>query len=229
MTRRIMKPQPGFDAHRVVSPGTEQFFHDGEPDGWRPSKVWKLQEASGTNGGGTTLSKSYRCPYGRPGDLLWVKETFEVLAYNEESKSLSIRYEDDDVMMCNLENREWTKFSKWKKKYGRKSSLFLFKSCSRIWLQVEWVRVERLQDISEEDAVSEGIENYITDTDVLPVYRNYTVTRKELEADHWAHCADDSIDSFKSLWMSINGPESWENNPWVWVIKFKVLSTTGMP
>lgn len=81
-----------------------------------------------------------------------------------------------------------------------KPSIHMPKAAARIWLEVTNVRAERLQDISEEDAKAEGIESWI-----------------------------DAIDNFKQLWQSINGQENWEANPWVWVVEFKVLSTTGKP
>jgi len=84
-----------------------------------------------------------------------------------------------------------------------KPSIFLRKEHARIWLEVENVDKERLHDISGADAVAEG-------ASLLP---------------------DNGIaySRFQELWCAINGRESWDANPWVWVIKYKVLSTTGRP
>lgn len=99
---------------------------------------------------------------------------------------------------------------KWKD-LSWKPSIHMPKAAARIWLEVEEVRVERLQDIGHQDAVDEGILREWDGTKYW--YQDYTkgaqgmVTVSQL--------------SYKSLWESINGPESWEQNPFVWVIKFK--------
>lgn len=156
--------------------------------------------------------KDIICPYGKPGDILWVKETFTILDWWEDSKAVQVMYEDGKTLVGQLTEREWLKFKKWKQKEGRKSSLFMFKSLSRIWLKVTNVRVERLQDISEEDAITEGVDfRYDKDEYGLVIYDGKA---KRM---------------FEELWQSINGPESWDLNPYVWVVEFEVLSTTGKP
>lgn len=84
---------------------------------------------------------------------------------------------------------------------------------SRILLEITAVRVERLQDISEADAIAEGVEPF---RDFLP-------------AGHWKRYHDGAtngyvdcpIASYASLWTTINGAGSWAANPWVWVVEFK--------
>ena len=98
------------------------------------------------------------------------------------------------------------------------------KDIARIWLEVAFtsVRLERLQDISEEDAIAEGIEradNFFGCT----CWKAYG----EPEGSDVV-CPDDPIGSFRTFWESTGGGD-WDANPWVWVIDFKVLSTTGMP
>lgn len=109
---------------------------------------------------------------------------------------------------------------------------------ARIWLEVTDVRVERLQDIKSEDILKEGVRYNVVQSDipgkVNPVFKisgpnnaisfmpkNWEELPEELKEDvllyaHWAE-----------LWSEINGPESWQANPWVWVVSFKLLSTTG--
>ena len=84
---------------------------------------------------------------------------------------------------------------------------------SRITLEVVSVRVERVQDISEEDAMSEGIESWEERgfDDAQDYYLDYVTGGHVYNAK----------DSFRSLWQSIKGPGSWEANPWVWVVEFK--------
>ncbi|WP_432328883.1 hypothetical protein ACRQ5D_10770 [Mucilaginibacter sp. P25] len=93
---------------------------------------------------------------------------------------------------------------------------FLPKEFSRIWLEITDIRIDRLNDITEADAIAEGVE--IVSHDGL--YKHYYDKNFEFES---------SVESFTTLWVSINGLSSWEKNPWVWVISFKALSTNGKP
>lgn len=94
------------------------------------------------------------------------------------------------------------------------------KEAARIWLRVKEVRVERLQDITEQDAAAEG-----ADKGIFRYGPNTLKHECHLETNNHAHY----FDGFKYLWMTINGYESWKQNPWVWVVSFEVLSTTGKP
>ena len=167
---------------------------------------WKdlCYSGSSETGGGTFV---LNCLFGQPGDRLWVRETF----IEFPAGSFNFKTEPDPVF-------EQTK-TPWK------PSIHMPKTAARIWLEVEEVKVERLQDISEEDSYREGIKS-----DGLMVHCAV--------CNHGYHNGTDLIcedgffytarSSFQSLWHSINGVGSWEANPWVWVVKFKVLSTTGM-
>ncbi|MGZ4992589.1 MAG: hypothetical protein ACXV8U_03170 [Methylobacter sp.] len=85
---------------------------------------------------------------------------------------------------------------------------------SRISLEITGIRVERLQDISEIDAIAEGIERTITGDG----WRRYA--DKDTESAGIYPCVTE-IESYRSLWESLNGIESWNANPWVWVVEFK--------
>ncbi len=138
-----------------------------------------------------------KCPYGKPGDRLWVRETFT------ESSSGVIYRADPMFDHCKKGDISW----KWK------PSIFMPRKFSRITLEITNVRVERLQDITEDDADDEGVE--ICGYDQLfgcPYYKNY-------QGGKPFYCG--GKDSFKSLWESINGPASWSTNPFVWVVEFK--------
>lgn len=122
------------------------------------------------------------CPYGGPGDRLWVKETrWRNGGYVADGPSP-------------LKND------------GKVPSLFMKRWASRIFLELTAVRAERLQEISEADAEAEGVQ-------VQPIMR-----------------ADEPLtthrEQFRLLWESINKGEleSWEANPWVWVLGFRRLS-----
>lgn len=155
-----------------------------------------------------------KCPYGQPGDLLWVRETHDPTGCGG-----SILYKADYTL---LELSQAAKgVFRWK------PSIHMKKDYARIWLQVEEIGVERLQDISEEDAKAEGILPLAASSAQLAthgqLYFDYSKPKQlfnEGLPPFW---------SFNSLWCSINGGDSWEENPWLWVVKYKVLSTTGKP
>lgn len=86
---------------------------------------------------------------------------------------------------------------------------------SRITLEITGVRVERLQDISEADAVAEGVERTVTGDG----WRRYCAD-PEQEAAGLTPCAT-AVDSYRSLWEQINGPGTWDANPWVWAVEFR--------
>ena len=137
------------------------------------------------------------------GDILWVRETWQT-AWNFYKKSCETIYKadggywiDDDGIM------------KWK------PSIYMPKEAARIFLEVSNVRVERLKDISEEDAIEEGIEIIHYAENILPVFRNYLLKEKKGTLNPRL--------SFRTLWEKINGEDSWNANPWVWVYEFKVV------
>ena len=120
-----------------------------------------------------------------------------------------------------------------------KPSIHMPRWASRITLEITDVRVERLQNISEADAIAEGIAPLFSGEEVagrpdcaldpMP-WRNYLwhghVGRSILAAqsDAWPHqfsSYDTAVGSYSSLWASINGAESWDANPWVWAVSFK--------
>jgi hypothetical protein len=105
------------------------------------------------------------------------------------------------------------------------------KEAARIWLQITDVKAERLQDISEEDAIAEGI-CCVDDSPVL--YENYLFNKKKAMWPGFGNITKtygftNPYHSFRSLIEKINGAQSWDANPWVWAIKYKVISTTGKP
>jgi len=156
-----------------------------------------------------------RCPYGNIGDLLWVRETYTILEPEHCTDGMKSRfYFKADH---HESNEEWRKECiadgypyKWI------PSIHMKKDHARIWLKITDIRVERLQNITEESAKAEGVESkfkkYKEDKeDGAIVYKNYRDNSIYL----------DPKSSFCSLWVKINGKGSWELNPWVWVIQFE--------
>lgn len=146
------------------------------------------------------LATMAKCPYGQVGDVLWVRETF--------GQGVSGKYyykTKNDMVTDELAEQLVIRW---------KSPRFMTKNAARIWLRITNVRVERLQDISEEDAVAEGVDNWTWKNMATPQnWMDYT--------DPTSPPLCSAYDSFCSLWDSINGEQSWNDNPWVWVIKFE--------
>ncbi|KIQ56456.1 hypothetical protein [Pseudomonas fluorescens] len=167
------------------------------------------------------------CPYGQPGDRLWVRETWGVISHtwNEhgdmvdwvpDRPATAIRelpfgrgYYSGHVIYAADGPNEWAgdddgggePRSAWH------PSIHMPRRASRILLEVTDVRVERLQDISDEQALAEGAQQYGDGN-------GYHVEDGQFYTDH-------PYETFAGLWQSINGEESWRSNPWVWVVEFK--------
>ncbi|HFT4734949.1 TPA: hypothetical protein ACQTXM_006576 [Pseudomonas aeruginosa] len=144
------------------------------------------------------------CPYGQPGDRLWVREAWaadaqvDAIAPSDLSQGEPIWYPAD----LSVRQTGCSMISK-----GRvRPSIHMPRWASRILLEITAVRVERLQDISKEQAKAEGVRD---------------VGEGSFDVEDSKHFAADPRESFASLWSSINGESSWDANPWVWVVEFK--------
>lgn len=147
-----------------------------------------------------------RFPYGAPGDQLWVRETWCQGADDGRQVPLRMatlyRADGEHVTLSDGDgftqtNRDGSEKSPWR------PSIHMPRWASRITLRITGVRVERLQDISEDDARAEGCP-------YPPEWAGRFMDRDET-AKTW----------FKSIWNQINGPDAWDDNPWVWVIAFE--------
>lgn len=155
------------------------------------------------------------CPYGQPGDRLWVREAFCKII-GQSGGWIETDYRATYTHGFRLGDslgirKKWT------------PSIHMPRDASRITLEITGVRVERLQDISEADAMAEGIER-AEDFFGCPCWRAYD----EPEGSDVVF-PDDPIGSYASLWMSINGPGSWDANPWVWVLEFRRIGEEPTP
>ncbi len=139
-----------------------------------------------------------KCPFGKVGDVLWVRETFTI---------------QDKIYKFLADNLDWLGIVKWK------PSIFMPKEACRLFLEITNIKVERLQDITSEDALSEGIE--VGETVKCPLSGNKLHTYKNYVTQEFKWSSP--IISFMTLWKKINGADSWNKNPWVWVIEFKQI------
>lgn len=190
-TRRIIKPQPTLSENTGFN--------------WKGAAY-----GIGFERGETARNFSkHCCPYGKPDDRLWVREThYLVRAQGKpDGHVIEIDYKadpDHPIRMCP---------QKWR------PSIHMPRSASRILLDIISVRVERLNDISEGDAKAEGI--FELDYCGQKTYQNYLLSNEEAEC---SPMLASPVASFTSLWESINGADSWQANPWVWVIEFRRIA-----
>lgn len=150
----------------------------------------------------TRTGDSLMCPYGAPGDRLWVRETcraeelpdgLDGIRYAADKAFVAIRGSDAD---------RWIQLNAYRGKKGAVvPPIHMPRWASRIVLEITGVRVERLQSISEADAEAEGI-NFL---------RSVPDADETLDARGLFHC----------LWDGINGDGAWAANPWVWVVEFR--------
>lgn len=147
--------------------------------------------------------QSILSPY-QPGDLLWVREAFRYV------RTLGVAGAEGDPEVieyrCGPEVKSFQK-GIWK------PSIHMPREASRITLEVTNVRCERLQDISEADAIAEGVERFVMPNSGRVAFQNYN--------KHAFDYCDKALSSFASLWQSIHGPDSWNANPFVWVYEFR--------
>jgi len=194
------------------------------------------------------------CPFGKPGDVLYVRETMRVASWDCEGW-FQFAYKADEGFMNHdgglYENDDdgekemawYLKAGDYLERIGAEQdeegiyrnftlpwtpAIHMPKAAARIWLEVVSIGVERLQDISEEDAKGEGILFY--NDEGRNRYKDYSDAARGYDDLKLGYPSFGiAKTSFCTLWEKINGRESWNANPWVWVVEYKVLSTTGKP
>lgn len=187
-TRRLMKIQPKPSESR---PGDFWFS---------AKKLESMVHVSDLAPGNSPIAdchlffQEHCCPFGKVGDRLWVRETWTPESVDAEEG----RYAPDYRVMANGQPTE----GKWR------PSIHMPRWASRITLEITCVRVERLNSMSEEDAIAEGC---VGGHGSIPGYM-YSATPHE----HFHH-----------VWTSIYGDDSWQANPWVWVIEFERVEASN--
>lgn len=221
-TRRIVKPAPpSIETIRKLSGSGFGLFNDrtSPPAVHRVTgPVWAVRETVGQT--------EWKCPYGQIGERLWVRETLEAVVDTkfDDSETMPIaRYAAD----C---SHIWTtgpRREPWLWKNRALPSIHMPRRLCRILLEITEVHAERLQDVTTDDIIAEGVQIPVTERghplivvtgkcppiDYLrsqntPGSAPYTLS--ELLRAHWA-----------SLWDGINGAGEWASNPWVWAVSFK--------
>lgn len=159
-----------------------------------------------------TTTAEFKCPYGQPGDRLWVRETFQLGTCDNPKCHGMAGYSDGE---SKLHPDSQPGSESWARLWRRIPSIHMPRWASRITLEVTAVRVERLLDITESDALSEGV----------------TIPADNPDYDEDDPCDDDPCNyksAFLYLWDALNARRGygWESNPWVWVVEFKRLEAT---
>jgi hypothetical protein len=163
--------------------------------------------------GGCPHDSSHQCaveleqsaPLGKPGDRLWVRENFAIRGICCGMKpSEAAKFASKEAWVYEADNPTWSA--------GWRPSIHMPRVASRLTLELTAVRAERLQDISFADAAAEGVWTWeLSDAKTKP---GETLLMHENVS---------SVDKYRDLWNSINGPGSWDKNPWVWCYSFKKL------
>ncbi len=184
VTRRVMAPQPTWineAAGSYVSRASGRFY--------APRDEWLHWR------GERVTPNDPRCPFGQPGDRLWVRETFN--RTNPGGADGVFYYRADGQFPAAIGGGGFHGTEAWK------PSIHMPRWASRILLEITAVRVERLNDISCEQARAEG----------YPADREAETGGSDMDAWLW----------FRSQWDAIAGQGSYNENPWVWVVEFKVV------
>lgn len=197
MTRRVLKPQPtktNICCIDQISGREDGVFH-----------TW-LRDDSGLGCNEDFNPEMWKCPYGQPGDRLWVRETFSLVHFDKDPET---GFCDDchgshDIPPAKTDfwtevykaDRYFEDYEADGKGFVWRPSIHMPRWASRITLEIVSVRVERLQEIGVDDAKKEGVDQFSVQ---FPV-------------------------EFKTLWDSLNAKTyPWHSNPWVWVIEFRKL------
>ncbi|WP_271103732.1 hypothetical protein [Pseudomonas tohonis] len=219
-TRRVMKHQPHEDASVTVENYNVTVVdrHGEQQPGPEVFGAWWSDGEHGCV-----------CPYGQPGDRLWVRESWWQAGdwqatYPEDDTgawfgSKRIVYSADGTPP-NEPNRHYPaglrngaySAAEPNKIWRHRPSIHMPRAYSRILLEITDVRVERLQDISDEQALAEGI-----DQDALADAQD----RYDMVADHNMTGRPTAVGAFRDLWAGIHGIDSWDANPMVWVVEFR--------
>lgn len=198
MTRRVIKPQPMWrkaPVDKLISDGWAWMYGGTKLEAWPDAEKFAKELAK-------------YCPYGKPGDTLWVRETTYLFGKWVKNGTTKIgkqkwKFVWDNSQPVFYEDCKPSDVKRLKSEIGyfKRPSIFMPRKAARLFLTVKNIRVERLQDITEEDAIAEGVKAYGPN--------NCSGTSARI--------------AFAELWDSLNEKRGygWDTNPWVWVVEFE--------
>lgn len=242
-TRRVAKFAPHPDAPNVnlAFSGLEA----GTYSTGQPASGWVLR-SRGAMGCWNDRTKPLRCPYGSPGDLLWVRET--CCAVELPDGRDGVRYTANNEWLAIQNTAEaadcWVELNHYRGKRGQPvNSIHMPRWASRLTLELTDIRIERLQNISEADAIAEGASSRPNCSGFRAGYDGWSMDWSQVGQPSRIYKSDETLTehdisltsaktAFGSYWNEVHGgphwnlkPESeepWELNPWVWVLVFRV-------
>lgn len=205
-TRRIVNPQPPFDC------ADDEVLVEYDGCMGYPAMVASWE--------GESEIHNVKFPYGVKGDILWVRENYLKPPFITEKMlrdGADTWPKFDYSASCSEVEIEQYKEWGWK----HKPSIHMPKIACRIFLKIKSIRVEKLQEICESDAIAEGVNK----SDIPNKFEHYSpelsFNKNDLELGYpYTHSAKAS---FRTLWKSIYGQNQWDVNPFVWVIEFEKL------
>lgn len=203
MVRAILEGRKS-QTRRVIKNATGAFW---DHAGWRPvvdgGRVDRWEDVDGRLAPIGAGAPRPTCPYGEPGDRLWVRESLWHDDGMSAMQPTSIKYAADVI---DPRPDQFFPVENWRKV----PSIHMPRWASRITLEVKAVRVERVQDISAADAMAEGV--------ALPSVPVTEINKRPFDA---GNCRA-AVEAFARLWDLINGnAHPWASNPWVWVVEFE--------
>lgn len=217
-TRRVIKPQPHVDEMGNAIWGNWNLGQNHEP---HIKKILTIKKLRGI-----------RCqPYGTPGSLLWVRETFAITHQSQGHEYPEVEVEDCDKIPKDCGGAYWKPCyqADWKRAesyedrgFKWRPSIHMPRWTNRLTLDVKDIRVERLQDISSSDCIAEGIcrTGSIVEPNRWAQYGAISKDQHDKVNVDIEFMGKSPKEAFELLWESINGAENWQANPWVWIISF---------
>jgi len=210
-TRRVIKPQP----KAIIT--THGFWQSDDDGSWAWCYQTPVQDSNLTWNDCRLLGNG-KCPYGKVGDHLWVRETWQVHQLDGPAghkEFPNILYRADSSTRLLIDKCVWKYVrdeSKWR------PSIYMPRWASRIALEITDIRVGQVQNISAVSCYREGT---YTAQNITTTYHGLHCWSPEFEATF-------AKQAFKLLWDSLNAKRgySWDSNPWVWVVEFKQVKET---
>lgn len=214
MVRALLHDEnPKTQTRRVVKPQPPAKFCEGDVAAITNGSHWTISKMPGHKAWHPDPHPGIVCPYGQPGDRLWVRESYRL-----RRESLNGAPMDGVAPNMFCDSTRWFEADGAAPElFGKlRPSIHMPRWASRITLEVAHVRVERLQDISYEDALAEGVSDFaatFADEEKNAIGETPEQTARRLE---WPQR------QYRSLWDGLNAARGygWDTNPWVWVIEF---------
>ena len=213
-TRRVVAPSPGKQREWLTPESIASVPHGAIINGG-----WQMHHPrAGTRFAGVDVAHDspfgwIKCPYGAPGDTLWVRETFfeeydpnTCRPYDPPRYHYRATYEGEEPYLMDGDGYlEVTKRGEFRSPW--RPSIHMPRDASRLSLRIKSVRVERLQEISQGDAQAEGLSGPMIDAELDAIVNQIGLAPSK---------------AFRALWESINAKSHpWASNPWVWVVEFE--------